>query len=60
MSDDSKSERNALNEIFPEATLLLCIFHVLQETWRYLWDSNHGIILQHRQILYNEIKNMMY
>jgi len=60
MSDDSKSERNALNENFPEATLLLCIFHVLQATWRYLWDSNPGIILQHRQILYNENTNMMY
>jgi len=60
MTDDSKAERNALNEIFPEAILLLCIFHVLQATWRYLWVSNHGIILQHRQILYNEIKNMMY
>jgi len=60
MSDDSKSERNALNEIFPEATLLLCIFHVLQATWRYLWDSNQGIILKYRQILYNENKNMMY
>lgn len=60
MSDDSKAERNALNEIFPEATLLLCIFHVLQATWRYLWDSNHGVILKHRQILYNEIKHMMY
>jgi len=30
MTDDSKSERQALNEIFPNSTLFLCTFHVLQ------------------------------
>lgn len=30
MSDDSAAERNALREAFPQSTLLLCIFHVLQ------------------------------
>jgi hypothetical protein len=55
MSDDS-----ALHEVFPKATLLLCIFHVLQATWRYLWDSNHGIPLKFRLILYSGIKKMVY
>lgn len=54
MSDDSKAERCVLSEICPEVTLLLCIFNVLQATWKHLWDSNHGIILQHRQVLYNK------
>lgn len=30
MTDDSLAERNALREVFPQTTLLLCIFHVLQ------------------------------
>jgi len=30
MSDVSTAERNALHEAFPQSTLLLCIFHVLQ------------------------------
>lgn len=36
MSNDSAVERHALNNVFPQSTLLLCIFHVLQATWRYL------------------------
>lgn len=30
MTDDSAAERNALKSVWPHATLLLCIFHVLQ------------------------------
>ncbi|KAL5235033.1 hypothetical protein ACI65C_002443 [Semiaphis heraclei] len=56
MTDDSLAERNALREVFPQTTLLLCIFHVLQAAWRYLWDSKHGIPLKHRP----NIKNMIY
>jgi len=43
MTDDSKSERQALNEIFPNSTLLLCTFHVLQALWRWLCESKHGV-----------------
>lgn len=60
MSDDSPAERGALNNVFPESKLLLCIFHVLQATWRYLWDSHHGVPLCHRQTLYSFVKNMIY
>ncbi|KAL5236478.1 hypothetical protein ACI65C_003888 [Semiaphis heraclei] len=60
MTDDSLAERNALREVFPQTTLLLCIFHVLQAAWRYLWDSNHGISLKHRPVLFSGIKNMIY
>lgn len=38
MTDDSLSERQALESVYPESTLLLCIFHVLQAFSRYLWD----------------------
>ena len=60
MSDDSAAERSALHSVFPESILLLCIFHVLQATWRYLWDSNHGVPLHHRYTLYSIIKEMIY
>ena len=30
MTDDDQAERNALQKVFPLATLLLCIFHFLQ------------------------------
>lgn len=58
MSDDSAAERSALHSVFPESILLLCIFHVLQATWRYLWDSNHGVPLHHRYTLYSNIYNI--
>lgn len=60
MTDDSTAERNALQESFPQSVLLLCIFHVLQAAWRYLWDSNHGILLKHRPTLFCGIKDMVY
>jgi len=60
MTDDSLAERNALREVFPQTTLLLCIFHVLQAAWRYHWDSNYGIPLKHRPSLFSGIKNMIY
>jgi len=34
MSDDSAAERGALCNVFPESKFLLCIFHILQATWR--------------------------
>ncbi len=30
MTDDSAAEQNALSTVWPSATLLLCLFHVLQ------------------------------
>ena len=36
-------------EDFPEATLLLCSFHVLQAVWRWLWNKEHGIHLADRK-----------
>ncbi|XP_034250643.1 uncharacterized protein LOC117651038 [Thrips palmi] len=41
MTDDSTSERNALKRMFPGIIALLCLFHVLQAMWRYIWDSKH-------------------
>jgi len=32
----------------------------LQAAWRYLWDSNHGVPLLHRQALYLLVKEMIY
>ena len=43
MTDDCTAERNVLRATFPEALLLLCIFHVLQAVWRWILDSNHKI-----------------
>ena len=38
-----QSLRETLYEVFPESTLLLCIFHILQEVWRWQFDEKHGV-----------------
>ena len=35
MTDDSEAEKNALQNVWPEATQFLCIFHYLQAWWKY-------------------------
>lgn len=43
MTDDCKALRQALQNVFPQTTPLLCVFHVLQAMWRWLWDSHHEV-----------------
>ena len=60
MTDDCLAERRALNKVFPMATLVLCVFHVLQATWRWLWNTSNGIPKQDRPKYLQHIKRMMY
>ncbi|XP_050294326.1 uncharacterized protein LOC126734669 [Anthonomus grandis grandis] len=60
MTDDSLAERNSLRTVFPESHLLLCIFHVLQAFWRWLWSSNHGISKDHRKIIMTQFQRLLY
>lgn len=60
MTDDSSAERNALQVVFPEAVLLLCVFHILQAYWRFLWDSKTNIVKESRRKLFSFLKSMLY
>ena len=60
ITDDSKAERGALRRAFPEATLLLCTFHLLQAVWRWLRCNEHGISKIDRQAFYAVVKDMLY
>ncbi|XP_072168755.1 uncharacterized protein [Diadema setosum] len=48
ITDDCMAERRALQDVFPQSTLLLCSFHLLQATWRWLWSAAHKIPLKER------------
>ena len=48
MIDDATGQRQALRVHWQQATLLLCIFHFLQATWRWLLDSKHSILKDDR------------
>lgn len=60
MTDDSKSERNALNTVYPNSTLYLCCFHICQATWRWLWDQKNKIPLSDRKKLMLAFRAILY
>ena len=60
ITDDSEAEKNALNNIWPEAKQILCIFHYLQCWWKWLWDNAHGILLEDRQSIMHIIRSLVY
>ena len=39
MTDNCSELRGALYDVFPESTMLLCIFHIQQQVWRWLFDK---------------------
>ncbi|KAK3932908.1 Hydroxylamine reductase [Frankliniella fusca] len=60
MTDDQTSERNALRRAFPGVILLLCLFHVLQAFWRYVWDSKHKVPAEDRVEVHFLFKDWCY
>lgn len=60
MTDNAMALRNSLGTTFAESTCLLCIFHVLQAAWRWLWDSKHGISMADRQECFACLSKMLY
>lgn len=60
MTDDSSAERNAIRRVWPESELKLCLFHVAQALWRWIWDSKHSILLDDRKQLMIEFRRVMY
>ena len=60
MTDDSDAERNALTRAWPKPVLLLCIFHVLQAIWTWIWDAKHNIEHADKQTLLYVFRNVLY
>ena len=60
MTDDSDVERSATKASFPATIPLLCMFHVLQATWRWLWNAKHGIPQIDRPEMFSLVKQLMY
>lgn len=60
LTDDSDCERNALQYTWPSMLLLLCLFHVLQAVWGWLWKGDHKVLKHDRPTLYNLFKSLVY
>ena len=48
MTDNCDELKDALHAVWPNSRLLLCIFHLMQQVWRWLFDKKHGISQQDR------------
>jgi len=51
LTDDCDAERTALQTCWPDADQKLCLFHVPQAVWRWLWSEQHRIAKDDRRIL---------
>ena len=60
MTDDADAEINALHAVWPEAKLLLCVWHVLNAVWRWLWDGSHQINKEDRPHLLKTFRALLY
>jgi len=60
LTDNSDAEINALKTVWPQSRSLLCIFHVLQSVWRWLWDSKNNIKKEDRTPMLNAFRKMIY
>ncbi|KAL3192429.1 hypothetical protein MRX96_059070 [Rhipicephalus microplus] len=60
MTDNSAAEKAALLAVWPEATQLLCHFHVAQAEWHWLHASSNKISRDERRELMTAFQKMMY
>lgn len=59
ITDNCKSNCNALGIAFPNSTLLLSIFDLLESTWRWLWNNNHSIVRQDKWELFKNVYSLV-
>ena len=60
MTDDADAEINALKKVWPESKFLLCVWHVLNAVWRWLWLGDHQIKKDDRPYLLNFFRDILY
>ncbi|KAK4320926.1 hypothetical protein Pmani_008243 [Petrolisthes manimaculis] len=60
MTDNCNALKGTLAVTWPAARQFLCIFHFLQQVWRWLLDLKHGIRKEDRQELMASVKCLVY
>jgi hypothetical protein len=60
MTDNCYELRTSLNEVWPSAVSVLCIFHLLQQVWRWLHEKKNGISMEDRPQLLLSFKRIVY
>ena len=59
MTDNCSELRNALRIVWPESRLL-CIFHLMQQIWRWLHEKKNSIRKDHRPEILKLVKAIVY
>ena len=60
LSDDATSEHNMLRNVWPDSQVLLCVWHVQQALWRYLWSRDHNVAKEDRKHLFKLFRSLVY
>ena len=60
MTDDADAEINALRKVWPDAILLLCVWHVLNAVWRWIWQGDHQVKKDDRPYLLKKFRSLLY
>ena len=60
MTDNCLELRDAILQAWPETTHVLCIFHILQQVWRWLHDKKNAIAQEDRPFILLKFKAVLY
>lgn len=60
MTDNCSELHDALRAVWESAVLLLCIFHIMQQVWRWLFERKHNIKSQDRPEIMSLFKKLVY
>ena len=60
ITDNCSELREALKHTLPNTVLLLCIFHLMQQVWRWLFDRKHNISAAERPDILLLFKAIVY
>ncbi|KAG8194513.1 hypothetical protein JTE90_013265 [Oedothorax gibbosus] len=57
---DSEVQRVAFLEVWPNSSVAICIFRLLQHVWKWLWDEKNNILKDHRLYLLYLAKTLLF
>lgn len=60
MTDNCEELRNSLKKVWPDSVLFLCIFHILQQVWRWLFEKEHSVHKKDRVEIMKSFKKVVY
>ena len=60
MTDNCSELREALSKSWPNAKLVLCVFHLMQQVWRWLFERKHNIASHDRTVILLLFKKVVY